>query len=65
MASPTIFGSRITLGGGYTNGGLTGKYYNNLLLTDPPAFTRKDVRIDFNFNGQSPGGSISSGFTSS
>lgn len=35
------------LGGGYLDSGLLGEYFANTDLTGSPAFTRRDVRIDF------------------
>ena len=46
-------------GGGFTGGGLFGEYYANAHLAGTPAFVRRDVRIDFDWRAQSPGGSTS------
>jgi hypothetical protein len=51
-----------TVGGGYTGGGILGEYFANPDLAGDPSFTRRDVRIDFNFDGQAPGGSTSPDF---
>ena len=37
----------LSVGGGFTNGGLLGQYFNNPTLAGTPAFTRTDVRIDY------------------
>src|SRR5579862_3176625 len=34
------------VGGGWTNAGLSGDYFNNTTFTAPPSFSRKDVRLD-------------------
>jgi hypothetical protein len=46
-------------GGGYTAGGILGQYFANPDLSGTPAFSRRDVRIDFDWQGRAPGGSIS------
>jgi hypothetical protein len=52
-----------TVGGGFTDSGLTGQYFSNANLTGSPTFTRRDVRVDFNWGTTGkPGGSISPGF---
>src|SRR5262249_6230952 len=48
-------------GGGFTNGGLVGQYYNNTTLSGTPSFTRDDVRLDFTWTAP-PGGSIAQGY---
>ena len=51
------------MGGGFTNGGIQGQYYNSTNLSGPVAFTRQDVRIDFNWGTVlTPGGSNSPNF---
>ena len=51
------------VGGGWLQGGALGEYYYNATLTDPPSFTRRDVRVDFNWGTlRKPGGSRSPGF---
>jgi regulation of enolase protein 1 (concanavalin A-like superfamily) len=52
----------LSVGGGYSNGGLTGQYFTNTNLTGTPAFTRVDDRIDFNWGSTNPAGSSSVGF---
>src|SRR5688572_24098651 len=53
----------LAAGGGWTAGGLTGSYFANPDLTGPAAFSRSDVRLDFDWGTlQKPGGSISPGF---
>jgi hypothetical protein len=47
------------VGGGYTAGGIQGEYFDNPNLTGTPAFVRRDVRIDFDWGFQAPGGSTS------
>jgi hypothetical protein len=49
-------------GGGFTNGGIVGEYFDNAELTGEPAFARRDVRIDFDWQNRSPGGSTSPGY---
>jgi hypothetical protein len=51
------------IGGGWLHGGVVGQYFNNPTLTDPPAFSRTDVRINFDWSTTGrPGGSRSPGF---
>lgn len=51
--------------GGYTAGGIHGSYYASTDLSGPVAFSRQDVRIDFNWGTVlSPGGSTSAAFAS-
>jgi hypothetical protein len=51
------------VGGGWLQGGALGQYYNNATLTEPPSFTRRDVRVDFIWGTLGkPGGSRSPGF---
>lgn len=51
------------VGGGLLQGGALGQYYNNSTLTEPPAFTRRDVRVDFIWGAVGkPGGSRSPGY---
>ncbi|HKB06490.1 MAG TPA: PA14 domain-containing protein [Gemmataceae bacterium] len=47
------------VGGGFTAAGILGEYFDNPNLSGSPAFTRRDVRIDFDWQGRSPGGSNS------
>ncbi|HKB04486.1 MAG TPA: PA14 domain-containing protein [Gemmataceae bacterium] len=47
------------VGGGFTAGGIVGEYYDNPNLNGSPAFTRRDVRIDFDWQTAPPGGSSS------
>jgi len=45
-------------GGGWTDGGPLGAYFANGDMSDPPAFTRREVRVDFDWGGHLPiGGS--------
>jgi beta-glucosidase len=44
-------------GGGLTNAGLRGDYFANESLSGQPAFTRNDVRVDFDWGLAAPGGS--------
>ncbi len=37
------------VGGGYTHCGMLGEYFANADLSGPPAFARRDVRIDFDW----------------
>lgn len=62
---PATIGSSSAVGGGFTNGGLTGQYFNNTDMSGTPAFTRRDVRIDFDWGSTlKPGGSIDPAFAS-
>jgi PA14 domain len=47
------------VGGGFTAGGIQGEYFDNPNLAGSPAFTRRDVRIDFDWQNRAPGGSTS------
>jgi hypothetical protein len=51
-----------TVGGGFTAGGLLGQYFADSDLTGDPAFSRRDVRIDFDWGDRAPGGSNSPSF---
>jgi hypothetical protein len=54
----------LSVGGGTTAAGLVGQYFNNATLSGSPAFTRTDVRVDFDWGGTTgPGGSSSPGFS--
>jgi hypothetical protein len=51
------------VGGGWLGGGILGQYYNNSTPSGPPAFTRNDVRLNFNWGAYgTPGGSRSPAF---
>jgi hypothetical protein len=51
------------VGGGWLQGGALGQYYNNATFTEPPSFTRRDVRVDFTWGTLGkPGGSRSPGY---
>ncbi|MFN4244092.1 MAG: fibronectin type III domain-containing protein [Tepidisphaerales bacterium] len=51
------------VGGGFADAGLTAEYFANPTLSGSPAFTRRDVRVDFDWGTtRSPGGSRSPGF---
>jgi len=50
------------VGGGYLSGGLQGDYFDNPNLAGSPAFSRRDVRIDFDWQGNAPGGSPSADY---
>ncbi|HVK15113.1 MAG TPA: PA14 domain-containing protein, partial [Gemmataceae bacterium] len=52
-----------SVGGGITAGGLFGEYFDNPNLSGSPAFTRRDVRIDFDWGYGSAAGSNSPGFS--
>src|SRR5687768_4424787 len=49
----------LAAGGGFAGGGLLGEYFDNPELAGPPAFTRRDVRVDFDWQERAPGGSTS------
>ena len=49
----------LAAGGGFTAGGVLGQYFANPDLDGSPAFSRTDVRIDFDWQGRAPGGSTS------
>ena len=46
-------------GGGFTAGGVLGEYFANPDMEGDPAFSRRDVRIDFDWGTRAPGGSTS------
>jgi len=50
------------IGGGFTASGILGEYFDNPELAGEPAFTRRDVRVDFDWQNRSPGGSTSPGY---
>ena len=53
------------VGGGYVASGIEGAYFPNAGLEGEPAFTRRDVRIDFDWGELSPiGGSLSQRYRS-
>jgi hypothetical protein len=55
--------NRRPVGGGILGGGLTGDYFADDSLAGAPSFTRKDLRIDFDWGRTlAPGGSRSAGF---
>jgi hypothetical protein len=47
----------LSAGGGFTGGGLLGQYFNNPTLSGTPAFTRQDVRVDFDWSAAPDWGS--------
>ena len=47
---------------GFLQGGLTGTYFANAMLTGSPSFTRQDIRVRFRWNGLPPGGSTTPSF---
>src|SRR5262249_35593781 len=49
-------------GGGFTAGGVLGEYFDNPDLAGEPAFVRRDVRIEFDWQDRAPGGSTSPEF---
>jgi PA14 domain len=51
-----------SVGGGFTAGGIQGEYFANTDLTGAPAFSRRDVRVDFDWQDRAPGGSTSTSF---
>jgi hypothetical protein len=52
------------VGGGFAAGGILGEYFANPDVAGDPAFVRRDVRIDFDWQGRAPGGSTSPDFSS-
>jgi hypothetical protein len=53
----------LTSAGGTTAAGFQGEYFDNTTLSGSPTFTRRDVRIDFDWGTtMAPGGSLSPGF---
>ena len=51
------------VGGGWLGGGVAGQYYNNSSRSGAPSFTRRDVRLNFNWSAYgTPGGSRSPAF---
>ncbi|HEX3152384.1 MAG TPA: PA14 domain-containing protein [Gemmataceae bacterium] len=51
-----------SVGGGFTGGGIQGDYFASTDLSGKPAFSRRDVRIDFDWQDRAPGGSNSQDF---
>ncbi len=52
-------------GGGYADGGMQGEYFSNSDLKGTPQFTRRDVRVDFDWGTLLPiGGSIAEPYNS-
>jgi hypothetical protein len=50
-------------GGGFLDGGVEGQWFANPELKGTPSFTRRDVRIDFDWGEKrTPGGSATDGF---
>jgi hypothetical protein len=47
------------VGGGFTAAGILGEYFDNPNLAGSPAFSRRDVRVDFDWGQRAPGGSTS------
>jgi hypothetical protein len=54
----------LSVGGGFTAGGLTGNYFADTTLTGTPAFSRQDVRVDFDWTNAEVGGSTSPAYQS-
>ena len=55
--------ARDAIGGGWLKGGADAEYFANADLSGTPAFTRRDVRVDFDWGAlRGPGGSRSPGF---
>jgi len=51
------------VGGGFVDAGIEGAYFANPSFDGDPAFTRRDVRIDFDWsNGRPVGGSSATGY---
>ena len=50
------------IGGGFTASGILGEYFDNPELAGEPAFVRRDVRVDFDWQDRAPGGSTSPGY---
>lgn len=50
------------IGGGFTASGILGEYFDNPELAGEPAFARRDVRVDFDWQERAPGGSTSPGY---
>jgi len=55
----TLEGRELPAGGGFAGGGILGEYFDNPDLAGEPAFVRRDVRIDFDWQDRAPGGSTS------
>ena len=52
------------IGGGILQGGLTGEYFSNPDWTGTPSFSRRDVRLNFNWGeSENPGGSVSPAYS--
>ena len=53
----------LSVGGGFANAGIEGAYFNNTTLSGTPSFTRKEVRVNFDWGTTlAPGGSLSPGY---
>ncbi|MGF1450749.1 MAG: PA14 domain-containing protein [Opitutales bacterium] len=62
-ASGPLEAALASVGGGLLDSGLQGEYFDNTTLSGSPAFTRKDVRVDFDWGTKLPiGGSTAPGF---
>ncbi len=61
----SVAAAPVPVGGGFTDGGLRGEYFANAEFTGKPAFTRKDVRIAFDWGDALPvGGSTAEPYRS-
>ncbi len=56
VAAPAAAAAPDAIGGGFTDSGIEGAYYANPDLRGTPAFTRRDVRIDFDWGEVRPVG---------
>lgn len=55
-----VCGTTNPVGGGLLQAGLSGDYFNNTSLSGPALFTRRDIRIDFDWGTlRKPGGGLS------
>ena len=61
--SPAARAATDAVGGGWLQGGALGQYYTNTTFSGTPAFTRRDVRVDFTWGSAGKaGGSRSPGY---
>jgi hypothetical protein len=58
-AASALHATNLPVGGGILDSGLVGSYYANADLSGAPTFTRRDLRIDFDWGSlMKPGGSL-------
>ena len=52
----TALAATDAVGGGWLQGGALGQYYTNTTFSGTPAFTRRDVRVDFTWGSTGKAG---------